>query len=98
MKKLEEIVKKTKYLKWINSKDPQNRIELRRVQGIIRKMTTETKNKIWEKICCRVQSYLGGKRSAEEWRILKNLRKNDMKYNVLTTNLLEKGKYFLKDF
>jgi hypothetical protein len=51
--------KKGKYLKWSNSKDPQNRIELRRVQGIIRKMITEKKNQSCEKKCSRVQSYLG---------------------------------------
>jgi len=33
--------KKEKYLKWISSKDPQTRIELRRVQRKIRKMITE---------------------------------------------------------
>jgi hypothetical protein len=64
-------------LKWISSKDPQDRIELRRVQGISRKMITEEKNKSWEKTCSAVEMYLGGKRSTEAWRILKNLRRND---------------------
>jgi len=41
--------KKKKYLKWISSKDPQDRIQLRRMQGKIRKMITEEKNKSWEK-------------------------------------------------
>jgi hypothetical protein len=48
-------------LKWISSKDPQDRIELRRVQGKIRKMITEAKNKSWEKTCSTVERYLGGK-------------------------------------
>ena len=39
-------------------------------------MITEEKNKSWEKTCFTVESYLGGKRSTEAWRILKNLRKN----------------------
>jgi hypothetical protein len=67
--------KNGKYLKWISSKDPQDRIELRRMQGKIRKMITEEKNKSWEKACSAVGSYLGGKRNTEAWRILKNLRK-----------------------
>jgi DNA-directed RNA polymerase subunit F len=33
--------KREKYLKWISSKDPQDRTELRRIQGKIRKMITE---------------------------------------------------------
>jgi hypothetical protein len=39
-------------------------------------MKTEEKNKSWEKACSTLDSYLGGKRSTEAWRILKNLRKN----------------------
>jgi len=65
------------HLKWISSKDPQDRIELRRMQGKIRKIITEEKTKSWEKTCSMVESYLGGKRSTEAWRILKNLRKNE---------------------
>ena len=62
-------------MKWISSKDPQDRIEFRRMQGKIRNMITEEKNKSWEKICSTVERYLGGNRSREAWRILKNLRK-----------------------
>jgi len=64
-------------LKWISSKDPQDRTELRRMQGKIRKMVTEARNKSWENTCSTVESYLGGKRSTEAWRILKNLRKTE---------------------
>jgi len=72
-----QLVKKGKYLKWISSKDPQERTELRRMQGKIRKMVAEAKNKSWGKTCTAVGSYLGGKRSTEAWRVLKNLRKNE---------------------
>ena len=76
---IEQLVKekKGKYLKLISSKDPQDKIELRRVQGKIRKMITEAKNKSWEKTCSTVESYLGVKRRTKAWRILKNLRKNE---------------------
>ena len=62
-------------MKLISSKDPEDRIEFRRMQGKIRKMITEEKNKRWEKTCSKVERYLGGKRSTETWRIQKNLRK-----------------------
>ena len=45
------------------------------MEGKIRKMIGEEKNKSWEKTCSKVESYLGGKRNTESWRILKNLRK-----------------------
>jgi len=64
-------------LKYISSKDPQARIELRKMQGKIRKMITDEKNKSLEKTCSTVESYFGGKRSTKAWRILKNLRKNE---------------------
>jgi hypothetical protein len=64
-------------LKWISSKDPHDRIEFKIMQGKIRKMVIEEKNKSWEKARSTVESYLGGKRSTEAWRILKNLRKNE---------------------
>jgi len=35
------------------------------------------KNKTWENACYTAESYLCGKRITEEWRILKNLRKNE---------------------
>ena len=71
--------KKENYWKWTSSKDPQDRIEFKKMQGKIRKMITEEKNKSWEKACTTrtVESYLGGKRSTEAWRILKNIRKNE---------------------
>ena len=68
---------KKKYLQWISSRDPQDRIEFKRMQGKFRKMITEEKNKSWENACSTVESYLGDKRSTETWRILKNLRKNE---------------------
>jgi hypothetical protein len=43
-------------LKWIISKDPKDGIELRRMQGKIRKMVAEAKNKSWEKTCSTVES------------------------------------------
>ena len=69
--------KRERYLKYISSKDPQSSIQLRRMQGRIRKMIIEHKNKSWLNAYSAVESYLGGKWSTEAWRILKNLRKNE---------------------
>jgi hypothetical protein len=43
-------------LKWISSKDPQDRTELKRMQGKIRKMITENKK------------IKAGKRYALQWK------------------------------
>ena len=68
------------------------------MQGKIRKMIREEKNKSWEKTCSTVERYLGGKRSTETWRILKNLKKFKMKDNVLTPYSLANLKRILKTF
>ena len=62
-------------MKLISSKDPEDRIEFRRMQGKIKNMITKEKNNSWEKTCSKVERYLVGKRSTEAWRILKDLRK-----------------------
>jgi len=43
-------------LKWISSKDPQDRIQFKKMQEKIRKMITKEKNKSWEKACTTVES------------------------------------------
>jgi hypothetical protein len=52
-------------VKWINSKDPEDRKKHKMMQRKIRKMIKTEKNKSWEKAYSTVDSYLGGKRSTE---------------------------------
>jgi hypothetical protein len=68
------------------------------MEGKIRKMIAEEKNKSWEKTCSRVESYLGGKRSAEAWRILKNLGKNENGGQCFNPKLIGKWEVYFKDF
>jgi hypothetical protein len=60
-------------------------------------MIREEKNKSWEKACCTVESYLGGKRSTKASRILKNLRKNENGIQCFKPIPLTNGKCILKD-
>jgi hypothetical protein len=90
--------KKEKYLKWIRSKCPQDRTEFKTLQRKMRRMVLGEENESWENTCLLVESYLGGKRSTEAWRIMKNLRKNENKDNVLTQYPLTNGKHILKNF
>jgi hypothetical protein len=83
-------------LKWISSKDPQDRTEFRRMQGKIRKIITGEKNKSWEKTCSTVESYLDGKRSTQAWRILKNLRKNENGGQLFNPIPIDKWKTYFK--
>ena len=85
-------------MKWISSKDPQDRLDFRRVQGKIRKMITDEKNKSWKKTCSTVKSYLGGKRSTEAWRILNNLRKNENLGQPFKPIPIDKWETYFKGF
>jgi alpha-amylase/alpha-mannosidase (GH57 family) len=66
------------------------------MQEKIRKTITDEKNKSWEKICSTVESYLGGKRSTEAWRILKNLRKNENVGQPFNPIPIDKWKTYFK--
>jgi hypothetical protein len=43
-------------LKWISSKDSQERAEFERMQEKVCKMIIEEKNKSWEDVCSTVES------------------------------------------
>ena len=66
--------KREKYLKWLNTKSLTDKMEYKKAQANVRKRVTEQKNQYWEQTCKRIQSYIGGKRCSEAWRVLKNLR------------------------
>jgi hypothetical protein len=87
--------KKEKYLKWISSKDPQDRIQFKRMQGNVRKITEE-KNKSWEKACSTVEIYLGGKGSRKAWRILKNFRKYENGRQCFNSIPIDKWETYFK--
>ena len=41
------------------------------------------KNDIWERNCSKIDTYLGGRRSAESWKLIKGLRR-DLKRDILS--------------
>jgi len=59
-------------------------------------MIKEEKNKSLKKACSTVESYLGGIRSTEKWRILKNLRKNKNKRQCFKLIPIDKEEIYYK--
>ena len=47
-----------------------DKIEYKKAQARVRKKVTEEKNKYWEQVCQRIESYIGGRRCSEAWRTL----------------------------
>ena len=90
-------VKKEKYNKWLNTKHIEDKIEFKKIQAEIRKKVATEKNKSWEKTCNTIQTYIGGRKSSEAWRILKNLRKNGCENHGIDFISMDKWETYFKE-
>jgi len=68
--------KQKSYQKWLNTKDLDDSTTYKRQQTKFKNMTKKNKNDTWERKCIEVNSYLGGTRSSEAWKIIRNLKSN----------------------
>lgn len=53
-------IKKDKYVKWLNTPNIQDKIELNAQQAKIRKKVAKAKNKGWEQSCQKTENFIGG--------------------------------------
>ena len=90
-------LKKEKYNKWLNKKHIEDKIEFKKIQAEIRKKVTTEKNKSWQKTCNIIQTYIGGRKSTEAWRILKNLRKNGCEKHGIDFISMDKWETYFKE-
>jgi hypothetical protein len=65
--------KKQLFLKWLSTKDYNNKVQYKKVQAKIRRMVTNHRNEFWDKKCMEIQSYLGSKKSSDSWKFIKNI-------------------------
>lgn len=66
--------KKRKYIKWLTTKDQDDRqayLEIRRQTR--NKIATEKRN-MWDKKCKEIDTYVGGRKSTESWRFINKLK------------------------
>ena len=47
-----------------------DKINYKYAQAIVRRKITEQKNKCWERNCNKINTYLGGRKSTESWKLL----------------------------
>lgn len=95
---IEEMIKtkRDKYNKFLNTKSDQDKNEYKTAQRMVRTAITKKKNESWERNCTRLNTYLGGSRSTESWKMLRSLRQEETKDIISPITLEEWDKYFAK--
>ena len=68
--------KKQLYLKWLNTKDDQDKQTYRRYCYLVKKEVTKLKNQFWDRKCTEIDGQLGGSKARAAWNTINNLRKN----------------------
>jgi hypothetical protein len=66
--------RKQLFLKWLSTKDYNDKVQYKKAQEKIRKMVTNHRNEYCDKKCLEIQSYLGSKKGSESWKFIKNIR------------------------
>ena len=85
--------KKQLFLKWLSTKDDNDKVQYKRAQAKIRRMVTNFRNELWDKKCLEIQSYLGSKKSSECWKFIKNVRSSNggkSQFNLISADTWEK--------
>lgn len=73
--------------KWLQTKQTDDHIAYKRARAKFKKKIIEEKNKQWERKCQELENYIGGRRTTESWRFIKNLRKqtnNKINLEIIT--------------
>lgn len=63
--------KRILYLKWLSSKSEEDKQIYIAKRNEVRRNVNAEKNKLWDKKCTEVNTYIGGKRSTEVWKFIK---------------------------
>jgi hypothetical protein len=90
--------KKQLCLKWLRTKDHNDKLQYKIAQAKIQRMITNNRNEFWDKKCSEIQTYLGSKNSSESWKFIKNIRSsnsNKSQLNLISSGTLEKYYYKL---
>ena len=90
--------KKQLFLKWLSTKDNNDKVQYKMVRAKIHRMVTNHRNEFQDKKCLEIQSYLGSKRSSESWKFIKNIRSSNSgksHLNLICADTWEDRKEFL---
>lgn len=88
--------KRQKYHKFLTTNSDIDKINYKEAQAKVRKRITQKKNEAWEKNCNKINTYIGGRRSTESWKLIKKLREQKKK-EIISPITNEKWEQYFKD-
>lgn len=96
---LENLVdeKKQLYLKWLASKDPEDRKNYARLKYEVKKQVKQAKNSLWEDKCDEIDRSLGGSKAKQAWKILRTLKKNNKESRIIDPIGIDKWKQYYQE-
>jgi len=77
-KDIENLIKEKRklYHIWLTTQEPEDRKQYARANREVKRAVVKAKNDAWNKRCSEVESYIGGTRSQEAWKTIKNMKQN----------------------
>ena len=85
-------------MKWLNTKDGNDKIQYKKAQAKVRRIVTNHRKEFWDQKCLEIQLYLGSKQSSESWKLIKNIRSSNSdnsQLNLISADTWEKYYYRL---
>jgi len=86
--------KKKKYISYLNTKSNEDETAYKEAQKIVRRKIAQKKNESWEKKCNKINMYIGGQKSTEGWKAIKELRQNKRKDLISPIPLTKWDEYY----
>ena len=88
--------KRKKYHQFLSSKKTEDKEAYKKAQTQVRRLITKKKNESWERSCNKIDTYIGGRKSTESWKLLKGLRR-DMKRDLISPISIDKLEGYFKN-
>lgn len=66
--------KRQNYLKWLNTKKAEDQQAYKETKRQLRRLISAEKNRVWDKKCQEISTYIGGRKCSEVWRFIGNVK------------------------
>ncbi|XP_044745745.1 uncharacterized protein LOC123307480 [Coccinella septempunctata] len=89
-------IKQHAYNRMLNSNDINDNISYKRERAKFKRMVIQNKDETWERKCQEIESHIGGARSSESWKLIKELRRESANKINLNPIKLERWKEYFE--
>lgn len=76
-REIEQLIqqKKQAYLKWLTTKDQEDKQAYDNIKRETRQKINHSKNEMWDRKCQEIETYIGGRKCTEAWEFIKKVKK-----------------------